>query len=101
MRTSIPGVAQVVDGAGDVLVAAVAAIPPVVVSARCQPRLKVALLAYQYYVDTARIPTPVNMNYMLVLHKFYEQWEAIKTMKDATPLSVPLIPKHRTALKWM
>jgi hypothetical protein len=74
MRTSIPGVngtafiPAVQDAQGNELspaVPATAAIPaicPVLVSAKCALRLKVASFAYHYYVDVGRTPTPSSMN---------------------------------------
>ena len=73
MRTSIPGIPgipEVRNAEGVVTVEAVApipAIPPVLVSAKCALRLKVASHAYHYFIDIGREPTPVNMNYSRVL----------------------------------
>ena len=67
MRTAIPGVAAVVAANGNIVTPAIPAIPPCLVSARCALRLNVASIAYHYYVDIGRIPTPANMNYTNVL----------------------------------
>lgn len=70
MRTLIPGVAAVVDAAGNKVNPAVPAIPPILVSARCALRLKVASIAFHYYQDIGREATPVNMNCTNVLGSF-------------------------------
>ena len=69
MRTAIPGVPpipEVRDAQNNVVAAAVPginAIPPVLVPANCALRLKVASVAFHYYVLIDREPTAMNMNY--------------------------------------
>ena len=77
MRIPIPGIPAVVDNAGVVQIPATPPIPPCLVSARCALRLNVASLAYHYYMDINRTPTPSNMNYSQVLEGFYAEWESI------------------------
>lgn len=101
MRTSIPGIPAVLNPDGSVAVAAVPAIQPCLVSARCALRLKVASIAYHYYVDVGRNPTPANMNYTNVLKAFYVQWEAIMTLANEDKPVIPVLSKHQTPLKWM
>ena len=107
MRTAIPGIpatAEVQDNNGQVIqaaVAGVAAIPPVLVPANCSLRLRVASIAYHYYLSISREPTAANMNYALVLMSFYEEWEALLESIKNDPPEVPLLLKTTTPLKWM
>ena len=101
---AIPGIAEVVDGQGNVVQAAVPGtpgVPPCLVPAKCVLRLKVASIAYHYYVDTGRTPTPANMNYSLVLRGFYEEFEAIEKMRDSDALTVPHLSKTNTVIRWV
>lgn len=109
LRSPIPGVPAVVDPAipvgdpGHIIVPAVPPVPPAIVSARSAQRLLVASVAYHYYRDTARTPTPANMNYTLVLREFYVEWEAMKKIAKEDKPDVPLLSdsKHVTPLKWL
>ena len=101
LKTSIPGIPAQVDPAGVVIMPAIPPIPPVIVPARCVQRLKVAAIAYHYYIDTDRTPTPANMNYTNVLREFYEEWEAIITLTKQDKPSVPVLAKPMTPVKWM
>ena len=101
LRTGIPGVAAVVDAVGQVQVPAIAPIPPCVIPARSALRLKVASIAYHYYMNTGRTITSANMNYTGVLKGFYIEWEAIKEMISADAPKVPVLSKHQTPIKWM
>lgn len=107
MRTSIPGIpgtAQQVDADGTVLVAAVAAIPPippVLVSAKCALRLKIASVAYHYYVSINRDPTPQNMNYTQVLKAFYTEYEAVTALAKEDKPDVPILHKNNPPLRWI
>ena len=113
MRTAIPGVPGIPgipavmnqDGTVQVeaipAIQAIPAIPPVIVSAKCTLRLKVASAAYHYYTSISRIPTPVNMNYTNVLRDFYIEWEAIIALADEDKPKVPMLTKHITPLKWI
>ena len=101
LRVSIPGVAAVLDGAGNVVTPAIPAIPPCLVPARCALRLKVASLAYHYYLDIGRTPSPACMNYSLVLRDFNMQWESIKKLSEENNPDVPMLSKNVTPLKWM
>ena len=96
MRTSIPGVPAVPDGA-----AAVPAIPPCLISAKCSLRLKVASVAFHYYTSIDREPTAINMNYSAVLRPFYVEWEALIKLSDEKTSDVPALSKHVTPLKWV
>ena len=101
LRTSIPGTAAVLDAAGNVVVAALPPIMPCLIPAKCVLRLKVASLAYHYYKDTARTPTPANMNYTRVLKGFYTEWEAIlKQSKEDKP-DAPVLSKSQTPVRWI
>ncbi|MCP4120802.1 MAG: hypothetical protein GY751_03535, partial [Bacteroidetes bacterium] len=82
MRIVIPGVPAVLDDQGNVVTPAIAPIPPCLVSARCALRLKVASIAYHYYVSIGRDPTPSNMNYSQVLRSFYVEWEALDKLNS-------------------
>jgi hypothetical protein len=107
MRTSIPGVAAVLetfDDNGNVIipgVAAVPAIPPVLVSAKCKLRLEVASIAFHYYDSINRDPTPASMNYTNVLKDFYVEFEAIISLSKEQKPDVPLLHKNSTPLKWI
>ena len=115
MRTSIPGVAGIpavqaqmdTNNPGVILVPgvppipAIPAIPPVLVSARCALRLKVASIAYHYYSSIDRTPTPVNMNYTNVLRAFYVEYEALITLSEESKPDVPVLHKNLTPLKWI
>lgn len=64
MRTSIPAVAgipAILDANNVIVIPAIqgiAAIPPILVSAKCALRLNVASKAYHYYVSVGRTPSP-------------------------------------------
>ena len=101
LRTAIPGIPEVTDAAGNVVTAAVPPILPCLISARCALRLKVASIAFHYYSDIDRVPTPQNMNYTGVLRGFYTEWEAMKLLADEGRPDVPTLGKHVTPIKWM
>ena len=102
MRIPIPGVPAVVDDAGIVQVEAIPPIPPCLVSGRCALRLKVASLAYHYYISIGRTPTPANMNYTQVLKGFHtECWESIIKLSEEDRPKVPALSKNQTPLRWM
>ena len=99
LRTSIPGIPAVLDAAGTVVTAAVPPILPCLISARCALRLKVASIAYHYYIEIGRTPTPQNMNYSTVLRGFYQEWEALKILSDEGRPDVPVLGKKRNTNK--
>ena len=101
MRIAIPGVPAVLDDQGNIVTPAVAPIPPCLVSARCALRLKVASIAYHYYVSIGRDPTPSNMNYSQVLRSFYVEWEALDKLTSEDKPDVPVLSKQITPLKWV
>ena len=107
MRTAIPGVPVIpaVLGQNNVVqvatVAAIAPIPPTLVSAKCALRLKVASVAFHYYQSIGRTITSVNMNYTNVLKDFYVEYESIESLSDATKPDVPLLHKNNTPLRWI
>ena len=101
MRIPIPGIPPVVNDAGIELVPAVPPIPPCLVSARCALRLNVASLAYHYYINIDRTPTPANMNYTQVLKGFYTEWESIIKLSEEDRPKVPVLSKNQTPLRWM
>ena len=109
MRTSIPAVAGIpaildANNANAVLIPAIqgiAAIPPILVSAKCALRLNVASKAYHYYVSVGRTPSPSNMNYSNVLKSFHIENEALSTLSDESKPDVPLLHKNQTPLKWI
>ena len=67
MHTPITGIPAVAAAGGDTAVPEVDHIPSVLVYAKCDLRLKVALIAHHYYVSTGKAVTPANMNYTNVL----------------------------------
>ena len=101
LRITIPGVPAQIDAAGAVLVAAVPAVPPCLISARCALRLKVASIAYHYYRDIERTPTPANMNYSQVLRGFYTEWQAMERLAEEDRPDIPALGKHITLICWM
>lgn len=107
LRTAVPGVpgmAAIMDGNGNVAVQAVQPIPGIpacVIPARCSLRLKVASIAYHYYMDTARTPTPQHMNYTNVLRGFYTEWEAVVQQSEGTKPTVPVLSRHQTPVRWI
>ena len=107
MRTSIPGSPAIpaqLDGQGNILVAAVPAIPPilpVLVSARAKRRLLIASAAFHYYESIRRDVTPQNMNYTLVLKDFYTEYEAVLELAKEDKPEVPVLHKNSTPLKWI
>ena len=64
-------------------------------------RLKIASIAYHYYLDIGRTPTPANMNYTQVLRGFYTEWEAINRLQDEDSPAVPTLSKNVTPLRWL
>lgn len=107
MRTAIPGVAAIPelrDNDGNVIADAIAAIqpiPPVLVSAKCALRLKVASVAYHYYYSIRRDHSPANMNYTNVLKDFYTEYESVISLSKEDKPDVPLLHKNSTPLKWI
>ena len=109
LRQPIPGVPPVIDPAipagdpGHILVPGIPPVPSAIVTARSAQRLLVASVAFHYYRDTARTPTPANMNYTNVLRAFYVEWEAMKKIAKEDKPDVPLLSdsKHVTPLKWL
>ena len=100
----LPGVPAVQDANGNEIQAAipgVPGIPPCLIPAKCLLRLTVATAAYHYYVDTARTPTPANMNYSIVLKGFYDEFEAIDKMQEADSSTVPHLSKTNTVIRWV
>ena len=108
LRTSIPGTpgmpAQLHPVTGAIVIPAVPPIPPIppcIIPARCALRLKIASIAYKYYIDTARTVTSVNMHYTNVLRDFYTEWEAIKQQSKEDKPTVPSLSKNMTPVKWI
>jgi hypothetical protein len=105
MRTSIPGVAAVpavLDNDGVVITPAIAAIPsilPILISAKCGLRLKIASIAYHYYDSIGRDHTPANMNYLQVLKDFYTEYSAVLSLSKEPKPDVPLLHKNQSPLK--
>ena len=107
MRMSIPpvpGVAAVVDGQG---VEVFPAVPPIrgvlgiSISAKCALRLKIASIAYHYYVSIGRNQTTNNMHYTNVLKSFYVEWEAVVKLSKEDKPNVPKLTKHLTPIRWV
>ena len=101
LRVPIAGVPEVLDAAGNVVNAAIPAVPPCLISSKCSLRLKVASVAFHYYTDIGREPTSANMNYTHVLKNFYVEWEAIQTLIEEDKPSVPVLSKNVPPLKWL
>ena len=98
---SIPGIPAVLDPTSNVVAPAVPAVPPCLISARCSLRLKVASIAYHYYLDIGRTPTPQGMNYSQVLRGFYTEWEAMKQLSKEDRPDVPALSKQVTPVRWI
>ena len=98
LRTPIPGVPRVLNAEGNEIVAAVPAVPPCLISAKCTLRLKIASIAYHYYVSIGHVRTPVNMNYTNVLHSFHVEWEAIKKLAEEDKPGAPTLSRHVTTI---
>ena len=62
MCTAIPGIPGVAAAGGAAVVPGVAPVPPVLVSEKCDICLKLALIAYHYYISIGRSINPANMN---------------------------------------
>lgn len=75
--------------------------PPVSVPAKCTSRLLIASMAHQYYRETARAITPVNMHFTNVLKSFHLEWKAIQKLaaKDVE-LKLPVLSKNCPPMKW-
>ena len=107
LRTAIPGVAAIpkqCDANGVVVaqgVAAISSVPPCIIPARAVLRLKIASIAYHYYIDTNRTPTPANINYTNVLRGFYTEWEAIVQQRKADKPTVPVLSCNQSPLRWI
>jgi hypothetical protein len=107
MRTSIPGTAMIPAHLGPdnaVLIPAIpaiAAVRPILVSAKCALRLKIASVAYHYFDSIGRDHTPANMNYTQVLKDFYIEYEAVIALAKEKKPDVPLLHKNSTPLKWI
>lgn len=101
LRTAIPGLPAVLNPDGMIAVAATPPVLPCLVPAKCVLRLKVASIAYHYYQDTARTPTPAHMNYTNVLRSFYNEWEAILKQSQEDKPIVPALSKSQTPVRWM
>ena len=101
MRISIPGVAATTDATGNIIAPAIQAIPPCIIPARCILRLKIASIAYQYYINTGREVNSTNMHYSNILRKFHTEWEALKKLSKQDRPDVPVLSKIQTPVKWM
>ena len=82
-------------------ITAVSPIPPVLVSAKCDLRLKVLSIANHYYVSIGRTVTPSNINYTNVLKGFNVEYKALITIFKDINTNVPLLSKNQTLLKWI
>ena len=85
LRFAIPGIPAVlvpVDAAIEV-VPTVAAVTACTMPASCLKHLKIASIAYHYYISIGREPTSVNMNFSRV------EWEAIKKLLCLTLVRPP------------
>ena len=101
LRTPIPGVPAVVNARGRETHAAIAPIPPCIISAKCVLRLKVASVAFHYFSEIGRDIIPEGMNYTNILRGFYQEWEALlKLVKEDRP-DVPILTKSQTPIRWM
>lgn len=106
MRTSIPPIQYVAEQrniAGDVIAPAIQAEPgtrAMIMPAKSAHRLEVASIAWQYYTDTARSVTSINMHYNNVLKNFHLEWKAIMSMSTGSKPDVPCITKSNPPLRW-
>ena len=57
-----------------------------------------ASLAYHYYINVDRTPTPANMNYTQVLKGFYTEWESIIKLNEQDRPKVPVLSKNQAPL---
>jgi len=103
LRVAIPGIPAVMDLVDPTIVVtpAVAAIPACTMPASCLKHLKIASLAYHYYLSIGREPTSVNMNFSRVLCGFHIEWEAIKKLAKQTKPDVPVLNKNAPPTKWL
>ena len=101
MRTNVPGAPAVTDAQGNVVTPAVPGQLPCLVPATSIHRLKVASIAYHYYISIKRTPTPANMNFGTVLRDFFTEYEAIQKLEKEDKPDVPILHKHTTPLKWV
>ena len=68
--------------------------PPVSVPAKCTSRLLIASMAHQYYRETTRAITPVNMHFTNVLKSFHLEWKAMKKLADKeVELTLPVLSR--------
>ena len=101
MRTSTPGIPAITWANQTVARPAVDPIHPILLSAKCTLRLKVASFAYLYYMLISCTPTFHNMNYTHVLKGFYIEFEELVALGDEDKSDVPALHKNLTSLKWM
>ena len=105
MRTAIPGVtpiSAIFDANGGETtpeIHVIPAIPPVVMPAKSNNLLEVALIAWHYYTDTSRNTINTNMHYNNVLKNLYIEWKAIISMAEESKSDVPMISKTNPPLK--
>ena len=101
LRIRIDGIPAVMDANGNATQAEVPPVTPVVISALCVKKLKVASLAYHYYQQVQRTPTPANMNYNTTLRGFNAEWEALAKLSQEDRPDVPVLSKSQTVIRWM
>jgi len=103
LRVAIPAVPAVMDAVDPLLVVLppVPAIPACTMPANCLKRLKIASVAYHYYISIGREPTPANMNFTRVLRSFHIESEAIKKLAKQTKPDVPVLNKNTPPTKWL
>ena len=101
MRTAIPGILYAAAAGGAAAVPVVAAVPPVLVSAKCDLCLKVALIAYHYYDSIGRAVTPSNINYTNFFKGFNIEYGALVILYKGINPAVPLLSTNQTPLKWI
>ena len=101
IHTSTPGIPGVAATGGAAAVTAVAPVPSVIVSEKCDLRLKVASIAYHYYVFSVLDVTAANRNYTNVLKLFNVEYEYLITLSKDTKPDVSLLYKNQTPIKWI
>ena len=99
--TSITGITAVGAAGEAAAVPTVSPIPPVLVSAKCALRIKVASIEYHYHVSIGRDITLANMNYTHVLKGLNIEYESLFNLTKDTNPDVPLLYNNQTLIKWI
>ena len=102
-QSGIPAIPEVTDANGNVITAAVPAVPPIVatpIGAIQAYRIHTARLAYEYLTTVGRAVTPLLMNFTASLRDFRIEYDSIVKLSDQDEPDLPKISKELPIMPW-